>query len=107
MAPEYYSTGKVSTRTDTYAFGIILLKLLTDQPSAELAKLLYQDPDFHAMLSTHAFSLQCMQAAGKWPRKAAGVLGVVASRCVHYSPGKRARVRDVLPQVQALFSAAQ
>lgn len=29
MAPEYAENGKVSTKTDVYAFGVILLQLIT------------------------------------------------------------------------------
>ncbi|KAI6696869.1 hypothetical protein NL676_016988 [Syzygium grande] len=43
IAPEYLSTGKCSVKTDVFAFGVMLLELLTGQRAFDLARLANDD----------------------------------------------------------------
>lgn len=35
LAPEYAESGKLSTKTDVYAFGVVLLQLITGMRTAD------------------------------------------------------------------------
>jgi serine/threonine protein kinase len=97
MAPEYHDFGEVSTRTDVYAFSVILLELLMGLPAREVVDMLWEDRDFFDHMQDHTDA-----RAGAWPKKAVRTLADVAKGCSDYRPRGRATVQKVLPKVKAL-----
>ena len=97
---EYVQSGRVSEKTDTFAFGVILCELLTGKPPVNdtgqmLAfdmQLVLQQPD----------TVSLDERAGTWPRAAALKLARVAGRCVSPFDYNRCSVREVLPEVDVL-----
>jgi serine/threonine protein kinase len=97
MAPEYHGFGQVSTRTDVYSFGVILLELLMGLPAREVVDMLFDDRDFFDHMQDHTDA-----RAGAWPKKVVKTLAGVAKGCSDYRPRDRATVQKVLPKVRAL-----
>ena len=114
MPPEYQARGQVSARTDSFAFGMIAIELLTglhplvvreliDENESEcLAGLIEQhhdgdSPDWIPQ-SLHAPPLvQC-----EWPRALLGEMCLLASRCARKEGRLRATIAEVLPELERL-----
>jgi serine/threonine protein kinase len=93
----YHDFGQVSTRTDAYSFGVILLELLMGLPAREVVGMLIEDRDFFDGMQGHVDA-----RAGTWPKKVVKTLAGVAKGCADYRPRERATVQKVLPAVKAL-----
>jgi len=61
IAPEYFSTGKSSEKTDVFGYGIMLLELITGQRALDLARLANDDDVRLLDWVTHAFLLVIYQ----------------------------------------------
>ena len=97
QAPEYHDHGQVSSRTDVYSFGVIVLELLMGLPARKVVDMLFDDRDFFAQMQQYKDP-----QAGAWPKKVVTVLADVAKGCSDYRPRGRATVQQVLPKVKAL-----
>jgi serine/threonine protein kinase len=96
MAPEYHDHGQVSTRTDVYSYGIVLLELLMGESSRKVATMLYDDQAFFDLMP------QYKDKRVEWPKKAVTKLAAVAKLCAEFRPRARAQVHQVLPKVREL-----
>jgi serine/threonine protein kinase len=97
MPPEYTQNGHCSEKTDAYAFGIILLELLTGKLSIEVASMNYEDEDLHEnMAARHTDA-----TAGAWAAGAVEAMAKASRACLEFRSQKRASVRSVLPALEA------
>jgi serine/threonine protein kinase len=101
--------GRVSEKTDTFAFGVVLCELLTGQPPA--------DYDKGEMLAVSMYQLLAdggvprllppvldtrLGGGGEWPLPRALALGGIARRCLEPMAANRCVVAEVLLELDAL-----
>jgi interleukin-1 receptor-associated kinase 4 len=98
LPPEYEKAGHVSEKTDSYAFSILLLELLTGKVGLDAAALYHEEPDLFEQM--HQFT---DEEAGSWPPAVVEGLVAVVQRCICMHARPRAAVRDVIPALDALL----
>ncbi|KAL3647521.1 hypothetical protein CASFOL_008489 [Castilleja foliolosa] len=100
--PEYQRTGVLSPKSDVYAFGMIILQLITAKPAMALA---------HSVES--AVSDGCLvemldREGGEWPDEETKDLAVVGLMCTELRQRDRPDLRDVvLPALERLKDFAE
>ncbi|KAI7735337.1 hypothetical protein M8C21_029754 [Ambrosia artemisiifolia] len=75
MDPEFLSTGELTSKSDTYSFGIILLRLLTGKPALGLPK------EVQRALNEENLKNILDPTAGDWPFVQAQQLALLAMNC--------------------------
>ena len=102
--PEYTGKGHVSEKTDTFAFGVVVLELLTAMPPSNKATNEFLYEELSLMLETPGKALPPLldKRAGKWPRKKALALAKIAAQCLEMLVRKRCAVREKLVELDVL-----
>ncbi|URE05566.1 U-box domain-containing protein [Musa troglodytarum] len=83
MDPEYFLTGELTPQSDVYAFGIIILRLLTGKSPLRIARDVQEamdNGDLHAIID---------KSAGNWPFVQANQLAHLGVRCSEMSRKNR------------------
>ena len=106
MPLEYAMCGRVSAKTDTYAFGVVLLELLTGRPpfNRPSRMLLAEELGAEVEQPQRLFAPHLDSAAGEWrgrELKTALRLAAVVARCVA-SERSRCVAADVVDELDAL-----
>uniref|UniRef100_A0A5B6YJP8 RING-type E3 ubiquitin transferase n=1 Tax=Davidia involucrata TaxID=16924 RepID=A0A5B6YJP8_DAVIN len=99
--PEYQRTGLVSPKSDVYAFGMVILQLLTAKPAIALAHVVetaIDDGQFAEVLDPEA---------GKWPIQETKELALLGLSCAELRRRDRPDLKDqVLPALERLKEVA-
>ncbi|KAL8539556.1 hypothetical protein ACS0TY_001240 [Phlomoides rotata] len=99
--PEYQRTGEVSPKSDVYAFGIVILQLLTAKPAIALAHKVET-----AMENNHL--IQVLDPEARWPIEEAKDLALIALKCTELRRKDRPDLQDVvLPALEELNDSAE
>ncbi|URD80388.1 U-box domain-containing protein [Musa troglodytarum] len=97
MDPEYQRTGLVSTKSDTYALGMVILELLTAKSPMGLAFAI------ETALETDCLMDILDSKAGQWPEAEAKELANLGLRCLEMRRKDRPELKDqVLPVLERL-----
>nr|DAD47154.1 TPA_asm: hypothetical protein HUJ06_017091 [Nelumbo nucifera] len=99
--PEYQRTGLVSPKSDVYAFGMVILQLLTAKPAMALAHIVET-----ALGDGHLIDILDHEA-GNWPIEETQKLAVLGLSCTELQRGDRPDLRtQVLPVLESLKEIA-
>lgn len=97
LDPEYQRTGEVSPKCDVYAFGMVILQLLTAKPAMALAYAVesaIEDEKFEQILDSEA---------GDWPIEETKELALLGLKCSELQRKDRPDLKDqVLPVLEKL-----
>ncbi|XP_042478187.1 U-box domain-containing protein 35-like isoform X2 [Macadamia integrifolia] len=103
--PEYQRTGMISPKSDVYAFGIVIMQLLTAKPAIALARFLEKVPEnggFMGILDSEA---------GNWPVEETQELAALGLSCTelqhHDRPDLKARILPVLEKLKGIAERAR
>ncbi|CAN6324636.1 unnamed protein product [Urochloa humidicola] len=99
--PEYMAHGELTSGSDTYSFGIIILRLLTGRNPREIVKRVED-----AMINDELHTI-IDRSAGEWPFVQAQQLARIGMRCAVEKRRRRADLAtDVWPVVEPMMKSA-
>ncbi|CAI0441917.1 unnamed protein product [Linum tenue] len=108
-APEYVSTGHLTTKSDVYSFGVVLLELLTgrramdkSRPKPELNLIDWAKPYLSGGSSRRLRYIVDPRFAGQYSVKGARLLAHLAAQCVSLNPKDRPKMPAVVDALVAL-----
>jgi serine/threonine protein kinase len=100
MAPEYIAYGHVSVKTDAFAFGVVLMELMTNMSGHKAREMM--DVELAAIDASSLQGLPAVQSKG-WSHKQLDALGGIVERCMITKPKRRCAVVDILLELDSLM----
>ena len=92
LAPEYTTTGRFTEKSDVYAFGMIVLQILSGKRN--ITAMIRQ-----AVESCKVELFIDAKLEGKYSESEAAELGKLALLCTHESPSQRPTMETVLQEI--------
>jgi serine/threonine protein kinase len=100
--PAEYTLGRVGPKTDTFAFGIVLIELLSSKDGRGARALVeIGDKPIVEALTSHPDILR-----HGWPKQVLAALAEVAYRCVYHYASRRSTVGAEMPALEAVLAQA-
>merc|ERR1712185_169284 len=108
MPPEYYQEGHVSEKTDSYAFGVVLLELLTGLPAKDPKTRQPLALKMARVLDNPARNLpRTLDNLAAWDDNTALRVAEVARSCLEPYTHRRSAAADVRAQLDRLAGRAR
>ncbi|WOK93271.1 protein kinase 2B, chloroplastic [Canna indica] len=106
-APEYIATGRLSAKADVYSFGVVLLELLTGRRALDKTKVgteqnLVEWAKPYLGDKRKLYRIMDTRLEGKYSKKGAHELGILAQQCIGNDAKLRPRMSDVLAALEKL-----
>ncbi|XP_073130210.1 U-box domain-containing protein 35-like [Henckelia pumila] len=100
--PEYQRTGQASPKSDIYAFGMVILQLLTAKPAMGLPHMV------ETALKNDQLRDVLDADAGEWPIEETRDLTLMALKCIEYIGSNRPDLNnEILPTLEKLKEVAE
>ncbi|KAL1291040.1 hypothetical protein HN51_059589 [Arachis hypogaea] len=106
-APEYVMAGHLSTKSDVYSYGVVLLELLTgkrvvdrSRPSRERSLVEWARPMLRDQRKLH--HVMDPRLEGQFPMKGAVKVAALTHKCLSHNPNPRPSMRDVVKTLESL-----
>jgi hypothetical protein len=99
MPVEYLQSGHVSEKTDSFAFGIMVVEMLANINCLQARTLVDENE-----VNTLPQALEQQAAQGRWPKKTAEILSSIATTCTRGTK-TRTTPAQVLAQVESAYQA--
>ena len=119
VCAEYSGRGHVSERTDSFAFGVMAIELMTglhpilarelidDHEFAELPAAIQQLHDGTIAEPTLAGVTSASKSKCKWPTEPLGQMALIAAKCSRLQAKRRSTIREVLPELSEAYASGQ
>ncbi|EOY25419.1 hypothetical protein QUC31_009288 [Theobroma cacao] len=106
-APEYVSTGHLTTKSDVYSFGVVLLELLTGRRSVEKSRskneqILVDWAKPYLSSSRRLRYIMDPRLSGQYSVKGAKEMALLALQCISLNPKDRPRMPAIVQTLEAL-----
>ncbi|XP_019185326.1 PREDICTED: receptor-like protein kinase FERONIA isoform X2 [Ipomoea nil] len=111
LDPEYFLTHRLTTKSDVYAFGVVLLEVVTGRPA--LDKRLVEEQHSLAtwaidyMRKGKVNDIVDSSLAGQVSRTCLKVFAEIAGRCLRKQPHERPDMADVLTNLELVLALLQ
>lgn len=106
-APEYIMTGHLTTKSDVYSYGVVLLELITGRsimdktrPNREQSLVEWARPLLRDHRKIHQFIDPRLE--GRFPFKGAHKVASLAYKCLSHQPHPRPTMSDVVNILESL-----
>ena len=97
MPPEYHMNGQISEKTDSFAFGMVLLELLTGCSPSNTAMLYTGEEDLFDRMEEKYKDAK----AGPCPQGVLAAVALVTKSCLSWHAQRRATIQEALPRLEA------
>ncbi|TKY58458.1 Serine/threonine-protein kinase [Spatholobus suberectus] len=106
-APEYISTGHLTTKSDVYSFGVVLLELLTGRRAMDKKRPKTEQSlvDWSKPYLSSSKKLRCImdpRLAGQYSGKGAKEMALLALQCISLNPKDRPRMQTAVETLEGL-----
>ncbi|KAJ8774145.1 hypothetical protein K2173_009576 [Erythroxylum novogranatense] len=106
-APEYVSTGHLTTKSDVYSFGVVLLELLTGRRAMDKSRPKSEQNliDWSKPYLTSSRRLRCImdpRLGGQYSVKGTKQMALLALQCISLNPKDRPKMAAIIETLEAL-----
>jgi hypothetical protein len=102
MPTEYFMLGHVSIKTDSFAYGIVLLQMMSNLSGRGARGILQLELDY---VNAESLGQQQDIKERSWPTAQLGVLAGVVQRCTQEKPNRRCNVADIISEMEGLLTS--